>query len=262
MKKLCGCCPSTMGLPKAVSPTWNNSGYRRSVMVAGSRLNMPRRVSVPGPSERWAMGMSQLVEKNLPAPRGPDCWMSLMKAAPWNMSDQEPRRDISMSCGVESGSALVPALSWFRICRMRVGAADMFILSLDMPGICIRGVCVEELCGEGFVAVIMAATLEQEQAPGVSQALLMDGFASSGAANASRATDRQAGIPRELRRSRETNENMLSPGRVSSSCRMLNCVAIDCNFGPLFSSIWAMNQSTPVAIEKTVSGNPPRRAGW
>jgi hypothetical protein len=50
-----------------------------------------------------------------------------------------------------------------------------------MPGICIPGVCVEELCGEGFVAVIMAATLEQEQAPGVSQALLMDVFASSGA---------------------------------------------------------------------------------
>ena len=35
------------------------------VIVAGSRLNIARAVSVPGPSERCAIGISQLVEKTL-----------------------------------------------------------------------------------------------------------------------------------------------------------------------------------------------------
>src|ERR1700693_439190 len=35
MKKSCGCCPSTMGTPKAVSPCWKSKGYRRAVTGAG-----------------------------------------------------------------------------------------------------------------------------------------------------------------------------------------------------------------------------------
>ena len=43
-----------------------------------------------GPSWCWAMGMIQLVEKSLSAPRDEPacCWMSVRKALPWSMRDQ------------------------------------------------------------------------------------------------------------------------------------------------------------------------------
>src|SRR5438309_11794960 len=128
-----------MGLPKAVSPCWKSSGYWRLVTVAGSSEDMVRTVSWPYlalcPSGRMAMGMSQLVEKNLSPPRvtggrqgalncsqvageGPAgvdaacCWISVMKVAPWSMSIQAPGWDMIIDVGVDAGSMLVPELVW------------------------------------------------------------------------------------------------------------------------------------------------------
>ena len=81
-------------------------------MVAGSRLNMARRVRRPGPRSRCAMGMNQLVEKNLSWPRGPLCWVSTTKALAWNISIHLPRMVMSMGTGVEFGSTLVPDVVW------------------------------------------------------------------------------------------------------------------------------------------------------
>src|SRR5216684_2761089 len=157
MKKSWGCWPSMMGLPKAVSPCWKSSGYWRPVMVAGSRENMVRRVSWPylpfGPSGRMAMGMSQLVEKNLSPPRmtggvqgtlncaqvageGPVgleaacCWVSVKKAVPWSMSIQPAWWDMIMDVGVEAGSMLVPELVWLSSVSMRVVGG--FIMCMSM----------------------------------------------------------------------------------------------------------------------------------
>src|SRR6266852_5725970 len=172
MKKSWGCWPSMMGLPKAVSPCWKSSGYWRAVMVAGSRENIARRVSWPYlpfvPSWRMAMGMSQLVEKNLSPPRmtggvqgtlncsqvageGPVglevacCWVSAMKALPWSMSIQWL---MSMETGVEGGSTLVPELVWLSSASMRVVAGFIMFMFMSMfigvaGPFCGMGICMD-----------------------------------------------------------------------------------------------------------------------
>src|ERR1700739_4465089 len=98
-------------------------------MVAGSRLNMARRVSCPGPSERCAMGMNQLVEKNLSCPRGLVCCVSTRKTLAWNISIQLPFMVMSMGAGVEFGCELVPEDAWCSIAWIKVfGVAPMFIV--------------------------------------------------------------------------------------------------------------------------------------
>src|SRR5260370_1161104 len=72
---------------------------------------MVRRVKVPCPSFLCAMGMNQFVEKNLSAPRGAVCWISFRKTSPWNISIQVPSLRISISSGVEFGSASVPEVA-------------------------------------------------------------------------------------------------------------------------------------------------------
>ncbi len=126
-----------MGLPKAVSPCWKSSGYCRPVMVAGSRLSIVRTVSVPGPALRCAMPINQLVEKNLSAPRGPDCCSSVTKTLAWNISVQAAFFVMSMGTGVELGWALVPEASWSRISSRKFWGSmpGMFAISAAvMPG--------------------------------------------------------------------------------------------------------------------------------
>ena len=71
---------------------------------------MVRKVRVPGPNSRCAMGMAQFVEKILSLPRGPLCWMELRNPTPCSISIQLCFMVISIGCGVELGSALVPAV--------------------------------------------------------------------------------------------------------------------------------------------------------
>ena len=99
------------GLPNAVSPCWKSNGYCRCETVAGSKLSIVRKVIVPFPSLRCAMGIIQLVEKSLSRPRGPVCCVSLRKATPWNISIQSRFIVMIMSFGVELGSASVPAVA-------------------------------------------------------------------------------------------------------------------------------------------------------
>src|ERR1700756_5476713 len=97
-------------------------------MVAGSRLNMARRVSCPGPRERCAMGMNQLVEKNLSCPRGLVCCVSTRKTLAWNISIQLPFIVMSMGAGVEFGCELVPEDAWCSIASIKVeGGPPIFI---------------------------------------------------------------------------------------------------------------------------------------
>ncbi len=69
---------------------------------------MPRTVSVPGPSSRWAIGMNQLVLKTLSAPRGPVCCCEATNALPCSINIHAPLCVMSMSCGIESGFMVVP----------------------------------------------------------------------------------------------------------------------------------------------------------
>ena len=174
MKKSWGCWPSMMGLPKAVSPCWKSSGYWRAVMVAGSSENMARRVSWPRPSWRMAMGMSQLVEKNLSPPRvtgdrqgtlncsqvageGPVgfpaacCWVSVMKAVPWSMSIQPAWWDMIIDVGVDAGSMLVPELVWLSSVSMRVVGGFIMSMFMEVMFIGAAGVfCAVGICMEGM----------------------------------------------------------------------------------------------------------------
>jgi len=77
-------------------------------MVAGSRLSIDLRENVP-PRNGWeAWAMNQFIEANLPVPRGPVCWISVMKASPWSMRVQWPALRWTMSIGEAAGLRLVP----------------------------------------------------------------------------------------------------------------------------------------------------------
>src|SRR6185437_721116 len=89
-------------------------------MLARSRLNIARNVSCPGPHARCAIGINQLVEKNLSFPRGPLCCVSTTNALAWNISIHSPRIVISIGVGVEFGSALVPDEAWLSITSSNV----------------------------------------------------------------------------------------------------------------------------------------------
>ena len=94
----------------------------------GLQLNMARRVSCPGPTCRCAMGMAQLVEKNLSPPRGLLCCRSVTKAFPWNIHIHAPCMLISIGIGVELGWALVPDEAWSSISSRKLAARiDCFI---------------------------------------------------------------------------------------------------------------------------------------
>src|SRR5450432_185768 len=98
-------------------------------MVAGSRLSMVRSVSAPRPSFRCAMGMIQLVEKNLSHPRGPVCCTSATKASPWNMNVHEPFCFISIALLTDKGCASVPAVE---CCSIR-SISDTGCMGIDGP---------------------------------------------------------------------------------------------------------------------------------
>src|ERR1700746_1351446 len=118
-----------------------------------------------------AMGMSQLVEKNLSPPRvtggrqgalncshvageGPVwleaacCCVSVMKAAPWSMSIQLPCWDMIMDVGVDAGSMLVPELVWASSVSMRV-VGDFIIFMSVLIGVA-GAACGMGICGEGM----------------------------------------------------------------------------------------------------------------
>src|ERR1700690_365919 len=96
-------------------------------------------VSVPLPNFRWAIGIHQLVENSLSAPRGPLCWISLRNASPWNISVQPALVVMSISNGGELGSASVPEVAWWRRDSPGEAAAififSVLVLSGSMPGI-------------------------------------------------------------------------------------------------------------------------------
>src|SRR5262245_6900718 len=104
---------------------------------------MPRSVSSPGPSDRCAMGINQLVEKTLSPPRGPLCCSKLRNASPWNMNIHAPELNISMEFGTEPGCTLVPELECSRIVSMKLGCAGL-------SAWCIPGICDDaESAGDG-----------------------------------------------------------------------------------------------------------------
>src|SRR5271155_941042 len=122
-------------------------------MVAGSMESMVRRGSWPyfplAPSWCVAMGMIQLVEKSLSAPRGPLCWVSARKAVPWSMRVQPRYWLMIMGTGVEAGSMLVPEEVWASSASIRVvGGLDMSMLmsislglGFSIPGMSGIGLC-------------------------------------------------------------------------------------------------------------------------
>src|SRR5215469_3309783 len=77
--------------------------------------------------------MNQFVEKNLSAPRGPLCCVSLINASPWNMNIQPPFCHISISKGVELGCASVPDVVWSSSMSMKERGALAPVC--DMPAI-------------------------------------------------------------------------------------------------------------------------------
>src|SRR5580704_7549123 len=95
------------------------------------------------------MGMIQLVEKSLSAPRGPLCWVSERKAVPWSMRVQPLYWLMIMATGVDAGSMLVPELVWASSASMRVaGGSYMSMLmsiwvdlDFSMPGMSGIGLC-------------------------------------------------------------------------------------------------------------------------
>ncbi len=98
---------------------------------------MARAVNTPGPACLCAMGMNQLVEKNLSPPRAPLCCSSRTKTVEWNIRLHAPACIIHMGVGVELGCASVPeeacrVISWVNVSG-RMFMAVLF--SMAMPGI-------------------------------------------------------------------------------------------------------------------------------
>src|SRR5437763_247108 len=104
MNRSCGCCAFTSGSPYALSPVWNNKGYLRSVIVAGSRLTIDRSITLPPePTFRTALSIPQLVEYSLSPPLGPDCCVSTTKACAIHIRCQPPAFCISIGIGHADG---------------------------------------------------------------------------------------------------------------------------------------------------------------
>ncbi len=102
---------------------------------------MPRSWSVPRPTRRNAIGMTQFCDSNFVTPRGPPCALTPIFNSPWTKRSHVSVTLLHMYMGVVSGCQDVPEPIWpiamvlffLRPTRMSIIPSAMTINSCDPP---------------------------------------------------------------------------------------------------------------------------------